>query len=488
MKVLFAASEFSPLAKVGGLADVVGSLPLTLKKLGVDVRVVLPKYEVIDEKKYNLKLVQEGIEVKIGKIKEKINLFETEIGQEKLKVYLVENQKYLSQDGIYFERTAFCGSFAEIQRFLFFSSAVLFLFSNFPWQPQIIHLHDWHTAFVPVLSKIYFPKIKTKFLYTIHNLANQGRCNAKEILGFFGLKGDEVPSLKERQGEDLNLMQQGILNVDFLTTVSPTYAEEILFKSYFSRGLKKSLVYRRKDLKGILNGLDTEVFNPATDPCLYLNYSFKNPELKKENKIYLEKKLGLKVSEEAPFFGMISRLTYQKGVELVAKGFPKIQDFDFRAVFLGLGEPRYEKALSDLSEKFKGKIATKIGFDPKLAQEIYAGVDFFLVPSKFEPCGLTQMIALRYGAIPIVRKVGGLADTVKNIKIKKQFLGLISKLEGNGFVFREYDADKFVKVLKKAISFHQNKKLMSKLQKKVMREDYSWEKSAREYLRLYEKL
>ena len=494
MKILFIASELNPLAKVGGLGDVAGALPLALKKLGADIRIALPKYGVIDEKKYPCELVAKDIKIKIGREEEKINLYKTELGEEKVIVYLIDNKKYLGEDGVYFEKTAFCGSFAEIKRFLFFTHAVFSLIEKLDWQPEIIHCNDWHTSFLPVFlkmkSKIKDKKLKT--LLTIHNLANQGRWNAQEIFDFLGLKGDETESLGKRQlgsyGEDLNLMQQGILNADFINTVSPTYAKEVLTKSYFGRGLRETLLKRKHNFVGILNGLDTEIFNPEIDSYLKVNYSFKNPELKTENKIYLEKKLGLKVDPAVPFLGLVSRLTFQKGIELVVNGLKKIKDLDFRAVFLGVGEEKYEKDLEKLAEKFPDKIAAEIGYDAKLAQEIYAASDFFLVPSKFEPCGLTQLIALRYGAIPIVRKVGGLADTIKNVRIKKRFLGLKREIEGSCFVLKEYDVDKFVKVLKRAFSFYQDKKLWRKLQMKVMKENYSWEKSAQKYLKLYQRL
>ena len=507
MKILFIASEVNPLAKVGGLADVAGSLPFALKKLGVDIRIALPKYDLIDEKKYPCQLIARDIKVKIGNQEEKINIFQTELGKEKIPVYLIDHKKYLGEGGVYFEKTAFCGSFAEIQRFLFFSLSIFSLIKALNWQPEIIHCNDWHTAFVAPLLKIKNQKSKIKntspkVLYTIHNLANQGKWNAKEIFDFLGLKGDEIPSLKERQsglyGEDLNLMQQGILNADFINTVSPTYAKEVLTKSYFGRGLQETLIKRKHNFVGILNGLDTEIFNPEIDSCLKVNYSFKNPELKKENKIYLEKKIGLKVDPRAPLLGLVSRLTFQKGIELVVNGLKKIsaeggstsggKDLDFRAIFLGTGEEKYEKDLEKLAEKFPNKIGVEIKYNAKLAQEIYASSDFFLVPSKFEPCGLTQLIALRYGTIPIVRKVGGLADTIKNVRIKKRFLGLSREVKGNGFVLKEYDVDKFVKVLKRAFSFYQDKKLWRQLQRKVMREDYSWEKSAQKYLKLYQRL
>jgi len=494
MKILFIASELNPLAKVGGLGDVAGALPLALKKLGADIRIALPKYGVIDEKKYPCELVAKDIKIKIGREEEKINLYKTELGEEKVIVYLIDNKKYLGEDGVYFEKTAFCGSFAEIKRFLFFTHAVFSLIEKLDWQPEIIHCNDWHTSFLPVFlkmkSKIKDKKLKT--LLTIHNLANQGRWNAQEIFDFLGLKGDETESLGKRQlgsyGEDLNLMQQGILNADFINTVSPTYAREILTKPYFGRGFKETLLKRRNNFVGILNGLDTETFNPETDPYIKRNYSFRNPEIKKENKIYLEKKLGLKVDPKVPLFALVSRLTFQKGIELVVNGLKNLRDFDFRAVFLGVGEERYEESLKNLAKKFPGKIAAEIKFDSQLAQEIYAGADFFLMPSKFEPCGLTQLIALRYGAIPIVRRVGGLADTIKNIRVKKRFLNFLKRIEGNGFVLREYDADKFVKVLKRATSFYQNKDLWRRLQIKAMEEDHSWQQSAGEYLELYEKI
>jgi len=492
MKVLFVAAEVNPLAKVGGLADVAGSLPLALKKLGADIRIVLPKYDVINEEEYPSKLIARDVEINIGKNAEKINIYQMELGKEKVPTYLIDNDKYLGNGGVYKTKTAFCDSFAEIQRFLFFSKAILPSLEALGWQPEIIHCNDWHTAFISVLAKIYFPQNKTKFLYTIHNLANQGCWKAKKIFDFLGIEGDEIPSLKEKAtglyGEDLNLMQQGILNADFVSTVSPTYAKEILTKPYFARGLMKTLNKKKDKFVGILNGLDTEKFDPTTDPFIKTNYSSAQLAGKKENKIYLEKKFNLEIRPDFPLFALISRLTFQKGIDLVVDAFSKIIDSDFQVVFLGTGEAKYEQALKSLAKKFSGKIAGEIKFDAHLAQEIYAGADFFLVPSKFEPCGLTQLIALRYGTIPIVRKTGGLADTVENIEVKKKFLGLSAETKGNGFVFREYSADRLAKTLQRAMAFYQNKKLWRRLKEKVMKEDHSWQESAHKYLNLYQRI
>jgi len=472
LKVLFVASECTPIAKVGGLGDVVGSLPKALKELGVDVRICLPKYQIVGFKKYKFDLISGKIKVK----NEKIDIWQGFLPENDVPVYLLDNEKFFGKNGVYFERSAFVGSFKEIERFLFFSQAVLEILPAIDWRPDIIHCHDWHTAILPVLAKLQIrdSKFEIRNLLTIHNLANQGKWRAKEIFYFFNLKGKETESLKIRDREgNFNILQQGILNADLINTVSPTYAKEILTNEY-GEGLEESLIKRKKELFGILNGIDEKRFDPETDPDLKINYSYQNLERKIENKIHLQEILNFKKSPEIPLFGFIGRLTSQKGIDLIIEIIPQLVKIGCQLVILGVGIADYEKKLLELSQKYPQNISSQIKFDPVLAQEIYAGADIFLIPSKFEPCGLVQMIAMRYGAIPIGRKTGGLVNTIEDGK--------------TGFLFEKYETKTFFQTIKKALNLCQDKKEWQKIQKRAMRKDFSWQKSAIEYLKLYKKL
>ena len=471
-KVLFAASECAPIAKVGGLGDVIGSLPRALKELGLDARIAVPKYGVIDDKKYPSRLIASGIKID----EDKINIYQTHLPESEAVLYLLENKRFFNKNDIYFERTAFVGSFREIERFLFFSKAVLEIFPAINWSPEIIHCHDWHTAILPTLVKLRAEgrKPKAKTLLTIHNLANQGKWEAEKILNFLNLKGNEAENLKiKKEEKDLNILEQGILSADVLNTVSKTYRKEILTKEY-GEGLGNSLLKRKKFLHGILNGLDVEKFNPKTDPNIKTNYSQESLNKKIENKLELQELVGFSRSKNAPFLGFINRLTSQKGVDLIIEIIPELVKMDFQLIILGVGLKNYEGKLLELGKKYPQNVSAQIKFDPILAQKIYAGCDIFLMPSKFEPCGLGQMIAMRYGAIPIVRKTGGLADTIKDKK--------------TGFLFEKYESNALLKIINLAAGCFKNKSAWRKMAKKAMNQDFSWRRPAREYLKLYKKI
>lgn len=484
-KVLFVASECAPIAKVGGLGDVVGSLPKALIKMGCDVRIIIPRYKDINFRQFPFKKVAEKIKVRHHGF---VDVYQGLLPESKVIVYLISNEEHFGEKGIYFERDAFVGSFKEIQRFLFFSQAVLETFPALNWYPRIIHCHDWHTAvtIMPLLVKIglkdhFFngalEKVRKKglkTLFTIHNLANQGKCDAKEIFELLGLKGNEVESLKVRDGEgDFNILQQGILNADLLNTVSPAYAKEILTKQC-GEGLEKTLLKRRKDLSGILNGIDTEEFSPKKDPDIKTNFSAENLAGKKENKLYLQKIMKLPKKGNVPLLAFVGRLVSQKGVDLICKAAPDLIKLGCQIVVLGVGSREYEREVCSLAKKYPDNFAAKTVFDPVLAKRIYAGADLFLMPSRFEPCGLGQMIAMRYGTIPIVRKTGGLSDTVKE--------------EETGFLFEKYDSKVFFKKIEKALAFYRDKKKWNSLVKRAAKSDFSWKKSAKEYKKLYKKL
>jgi len=470
MKILFVASECTPIAKVGGLGDVIGALPKALTELGLDVRIAIPKYRIIDENKYHFELIASKIKVK----EEFINIYQGFLPESQVIVYLLDNNKYFGQDGVYLGKSAFVDSFKEIKRFLFFSQSIPETFKFLDWQPQIIHCHDWHTALIPLILKTKYKIQNTKTLLTIHNLANQGKWAHNEALDFLNLKGDEAKSLKiiDNKG-NLNLFQQGILNADILNTVSQNYAKEIQTKEY-GEGLEGDLVNRQGELFGIINGIDYERFNPQTDPDIKINYSLNSLEKRTENKIDLQKASGFTENSNIPLLGIVSRLSSQKGIDLILEIIPELVKLSCQLVVLGVGENEYEKKLEEFSKKYPKNISSHIRFDPVLAQKIYAGSDIFLMPSQFEPCGLGQMIAMRYGAIPIVRKTGGLAETIQDKK--------------TGFVFKSYNKKAFLKSFKTALSFYQNKNKWQELIQEAMSQDFSWKKSAKRYLKLYKKL
>lgn len=476
MRVLFVASELTPIAKVGGLGDVAGALPKALAALGVDIRVVLPHYEVIDGEKYPTTPAG-SFTVITPKGEERVTVSTTPIPGSDVPVYLLRNDEYLSRGSIYFERTAFVGSFKEIDRFLFFSrAAVTFLGQCDDWWPDIMHCQDWHTAAIPIfLRGLPLPPARyrqTKTLFTIHNLANQGKWNAEEILSALGLPAARVPSLARWHDGDISLIEQGVLNCDMLNTVSPTYAKEILTEEY-GEGVEDALRERQRDCIGIVNGIDTDRFNPATDADIAARYTAATLDEKKKNKDALLHDVGLEV-RDAPLFGLVSRLTHQKGIDLINAVLDRLVARGCMGVFLGMADPALEDALTDAAARHPERLYVKIGFDAVLAQKIYAGADMFLMPSRFEPCGLGQMIAMRYGTLPIVRATGGLKDTVRDGE--------------TGFVFERYDAEALLAMIDRALQVFRNPRQWREMQQSAMQHDFSWNLSAREYRKLYEKI
>jgi len=460
-----AASEMLPLAKVGGLADVVGSLPMALKKLGVDIRVIIPKYGLVDKNKYKLKKMKANIEVPSGGQIKKVDLWQTTY--QGIKVYFIDNRKYFDANYVYGGNNA--------ERFLFFSLAVLHVLPVIRFKPDVLHCHDFFTALITDLLKVaqqysgYLKGIKT--LYTIHNLNHQGKA-ITELLSTGNLTKNSLASLsRDAQDGDINFMVQGIINADAVNTVSKTYAKEIATASY-GAGIEKVIQTDRKKISGIVNGIDIDYFNPATDKHIYKKYSLKKLADKIANKLKLQKELGLNVDKNIPLVGLISRLVWQKGVELISEKMARELECQF--VFLGTGQKEYENHLQKLARQNPQKVSAQIKFSIELAQKIYAASDIFLMPSRFEPCGLGQMIAMRYGTVPVVRATGGLDDTVD----KKV-----------GFKFKSFTKRAMRESLEQALNVYYKKPgQWKKLQRNCMRRDFSWDKSAREYLRLYRKL
>lgn len=470
MKVLFAASEAYPFAMSGGLADVAGSLPKALRRRLVGCRVVMPLYSTISQElKNNMNFITH-ITVPVAWRRQYCGIFEAKV--DGVIYYLLDNQYYFKRDGLY-------GFYDDAERFAFFSRAVLEILPHIDFKPDIIHCNDWQTAMTPVyLDRYYahdpfYADIKTVF--TIHNIQYQGRYGG-EILGdVLGISGDDCRYV-EYDG-CVNLLKGGIECADRVTTVSPTYSKEILSPEY-AHGLDRILREREFKLCGIINGIDTDVYNPETDQNVFENYNTDTIEKKAVNKKKLQERMGLPVREDAPLIGIVSRLVGHKGLDIVKAVFEEILKDDVQFCILGSGEWEFETFFHSMAEKYPDKVALKLGFVPELARKIYAGADLFLMPSKSEPCGLSQLIALRYGTVPIVRETGGLNDTIKDSAD-----GL-----GNGFTFKNYDAGELLESVRRAVACYRDKEGFAILSRRAMECDNSWGKSANDYIKLYKSI
>ena len=470
MKVLFAASEAYPFAMSGGLADVAGALPKALRKRLVGCRVVMPLYSTIpQELRDNMNFITH-ITVPVAWRRQYCGIFEAKVGG--VIYYLLDNQYYFKRDGLY-------GFYDDAERFAFFSRAVLEILPHINFKPDVIHCNDWQTAMTPVyLDRYYvhdpfYTDIKTVF--TIHNIQYQGKYG-NELLGdVLGLSGDDCRVV---QYEDcVNLLKGGIECSDRVNTVSPTYANEILTPEY-AHGLDGILRERSFKLSGIINGIDTDVYNPETDELIFENYTVDTIEKKTINKKKLQERMGLPVREDVPVIGIVSRLVGHKGLDLVKCVFEDMLRADIQFCILGSGEWEFETFFHDMAEKYPEKVGLKLGFIPELAHKIYAGADLFLMPSKSEPCGLSQLVALRYGTVPIVRETGGLNDTIKDS----------GDNVGNGFTFATYNAHDMLETVWRAIGSYQDREGFNILRKRAMQCDNSWGKSANEYIRLYKSI
>ncbi len=471
MKVLYVASEALPFAASGGLADVAGSLPQALRRRKVACRVVMPLYGTIsDEMRSSMKFIT-NIMVPVSWRRQYCGIFEAKAGG--VIYYLIDNEYYFKRNTLY-------GHYDDGERFAFFSRAVLEILPYIDFKPDIIHCNDWQSALVPVYySTIYgnregYTGIKTVF--TIHNIQYQGKYG-NEILGdVFGL-GEETTSLLQF-GDCLNLMKGGIECANKVTTVSNTYAGEIL-DPWFSHGLDPILKERCYKLSGILNGIDTINYDPETDKDIFENYSAKAPEGKKANKAALQQMFNLPVRDDVPLMGIVTRLVAHKGLDLIKRiMWDLLATTDMQLVVLGSGDWEYEAFFKELAAAFPDKVGLRLGFVPDLARKIYAASDLFLMPSKSEPCGLSQMVALRYGSIPIVRETGGLKDTITDS----------GDGMGNGFTFKSYDAYDMLDAIRRALGAYYDKEYWQTLVIRALKCDNSWGRSAREYIKLYESI
>ncbi|OEH93138.1 starch synthase [Bacillus solimangrovi] len=474
MNILFVVSECVPFIKSGGLADVAGALPKQLKRLGHDVRVILPKYELIPSEYKNRMEFMSEFSVQVGWRKQYGGLMKLE--HEGITYYFIDNEYY-------FKRSSLYGDYDDGERFAYFSHAVIKAIPYLEFNVEILHCHDWHTAIVNYLLNNQnhehpsYESIRTVF--TIHNLQFQG-VFSKEMLNEL-LNLDEFHFTEENLEHygQINFMKGGIKASDLITTVSPTYRNEIQIP-YYGEGLDGFLRAYQYKLKGIVNGIDADLYNPNDDASITQTYSSETIDQKVVNKISLQGEMGLPQSEEVPMVVMVSRLTQQKGLDLVVRIFHEMIQNDVQFVLLGTGEKRFEHFFQQMEVEYPNKVKTLIGFNESLAHKIYAAADLFLMPSKFEPCGLGQLIALRYGAIPIVRETGGLNDTVQSYD---EHTG-----NGNGFSFMNYNAHDLLFTIERALQFYRKKDMWKQIVTHAMEQDYSWEKSAKEYDELYRNL
>lgn len=468
------ASEATPLVKVGGLADVVGALPDALRALGHDVRILLPRYGVLQEHGYTDTPtgIQQSILWKNTQIA--VELYSGNLPGSDTQIYTLGAGPIFA-GGAYVQDPSPEGFRAQMERFTFFSWATAQILPHLDWQPDVIHCHDWHSAGVPVFLKLL--KSTTPTVITIHNIESQGKWGAAELFSWIGLRGNELSVLQERdQAGDFNLLQQAIFSADAVTTVSPTYAKELLDPMY-GCGLEKTLRERVTGVTGIVNGIDTRRFDPASDTTLRQRYTVDTVRTgKKENRQDIEKLCNWN-NDLRPILGVVSRLTAQKGLELLLEALPVWLTGGGRLVVLGTGQPELEQRLMSAAQSNPESVFVKIGFDAVIAQKIYGGADFFAMPSKFEPCGLGQLIAMRYGCLPIVRDTGGLHDTVRDI--------VRDPKNGTGFVFADFSKTSLEEALWAALRLWEKPDILETIQQRAMRQDFSWAASANAYTNVY---
>ena len=472
MKVLFCASEALPFAATGGLGDVSGSLPVALRTRLIGCRVVMPLYESVPQAlRENMKFIT-SISVPVAWRRQYCGIYEAKVNG--VIYYLIDNQYY-------FKRKTLYGHFDDAERFAFFSRACIEMLPYIDFKPDVIHANDWQTALVPIYYHLFyansdwFKGIKT--LITIHNIQYQGQYSFEILEDVFGIPRSES-NLLEYDG-CINLLKGAIETANWVSTVSPTYAKEIL-DPWFAHKLDPILRERSFKLSGILNGIDVVNYDPAVDPNVYANFTIEDRSGKAINKAKLQERLGVEVNPDVPVIGMVTRLVSHKGLDLVKEAVDSIMaESNAQFVVLGSGDWEYENFFREMQAKYPGRFAICLGFIPELSRKIYAGADLFLMPSKSEPCGLAQMISLRYATIPIIRETGGLKDSITDC----------GDGEGNGFTFKSYEAKDMIDAVMRGVNLYNNdKEQWNVLCDRAMKCDNSWGKSAKEYIKLYKSL
>lgn len=469
MRILYTASEALPYAASGGLADVAGSLPAALCKAGHDCRVVLPLYKSVKQELREKLTFVKNFTVDVGWRKQYCGVFEGTANG--VTYYLLDNEYYFSRDGLY-------GFYDDCERFVFLSRAVMELIGQIDWKPQIINCNDWQTALVPVYYQTYYKfqhgyeDIKTVF--TIHNIQYQGRYGMDVLNDIMGIPMYHA-NLLEYDGA-INMMKGAFETADKITTVSPSYAWEIL-DPWYSHGLDRALGGKQYKLCGFLNGIDTTLYDPEHDPVLPANYTSKNLSGKAKCKEELIKELGL-ANDGDPVIGIITRFVSHKGIDLIKYVFEDMLNLGCKFAILGSGEKIFEDFFKEMAWRRPDRVSVNLGFKPELARKIYAGADMFLMPSQSEPCGLAQMISMRYGTLPIVRETGGLRDSVSDAGAEG----------GNGFTFKTYNAHDMLNAVHRAVDYYHSTDAWKKLSAYAMTMDFSWDSSAKLYIGLYKEL
>ncbi|MDR1695076.1 MAG: glycogen synthase GlgA [Endomicrobium sp.] len=477
MNILMAASECVPFVKSGGLADVVGALPKYLKQLGHDVRIIIPKYRTVDGKKYGLHTLPYRLQVKVGKDTESFRIKYCEY--EGVTVYFIENMRFFNRPGIYGDNGIDYGDNRE--RYIFFCRAVLESVKAVMFRPDIIHCHDWETGLIPAYLKTNMINDgffwNTSSVFTIHNIAYQGAFGADTVEAA-GFSWEDFTADKLEFYNTVNCMKCGIQLSDAVSTVSPTYAKEIT--EFNGRGMERVLNSRRDPVYGILNGIDYDYWNPATDKFIAANYSKADVSGKKICKADLQKLCGFEVDENAYLFGCVSRLDNQKGFDIIIDALYSLNGKNMQFAILGSGDQSIRMALEEAKRKMPGNVAVFFEHNEPLAHKIYAGSDGYMMPSRFEPCGLSQMISLAYGTIPVVNRTGGLSDTIVyyNHYIK----------EGNGFMFNITYGENFVQTILKSEKIFNDKQDWAILMQNAFKSNFSWDRSVLEYEKMYRDL
>ena len=472
MNVLFVASEAVPFSKTGGLADVAFALPKALRKEKVDARVIISKTFDLPEELAKKENHLNHFYVDVGWRRQYVGL--SEIEYEGLPYYFIDNEYYFKRDGLY-------GHYDDGEKFSYFCRSVLESIRHMDFKPDVIHFNDWHTGMIPALLNEHyrhdeiFKDIRT--VYTIHNLKYQGVFGPEILSDLLSMGPDHYHSGGMEFHGGVSFMKSGINFADAITTVSETYAREIQYPFYGER-LDGLLRHRDDDLYGITNGLDHDIYDPRKDPHIVRNYDTRGLKKKRENKVYLQERLGLDVDENIPMMAMVTRLANMKGLDLIEHVMDEIMQQDMQFVVLGTGEAHYENMMQYYQSKYPNKLRAEIQFNTPLAHQIYAGADMFLMPSLFEPCGLGQQIALRYGTLPIVRETGGLKDTVIPYNAYTD--------EGNGFSFANYNAHEMLNAVETAVDLYKDRRAWNRLVQRAMKSETSWKNSARKYIDVYQ--
>ena len=490
MRVLMVTSEAVPFAKTGGLADVAGALPAALTDVGCEVRGVLPWY--------TRQIKTEGVKVWTVLDNLKLPFLGEEIpcrilaarSPEPVEWYFIDAPKFFDREGLYTSYVEGGKDFPDnFYRFTFFAQATLWLMRKLDWRPDVIHCHDWQTGLIPAYIRIHVetPMVNTgdeffqgiKTLFTIHNIAYQGLFT-KNHFPETGIDWSHFTPGALEYYNQISLLKAGLVYGHKLNTVSQRYSEEIQTWEEFGRGMEGVLAWRSRDLSGILNGIDVDAWNPATDPLIPATFSAEDTRGKAECRRELLASQGLSADDDTPVIGVVGRLAPQKGFDLVEEAFDEIMALGVRMVVLGTGDPEYHEMFQKAVKKYPDQLAINLTFDNKLAHRIEAGSDLFLMPSRFEPCGLNQMYSLRYGTVPIVHATGGLADTITDYDPETD--------TGNGFSFDEYSAEKLADAVKRAVKLFGEKATWKALVKRGMEQDFSWKASAQRYIELYHQM